>query len=417
MSALLLRGPTDEPHGARPLVWLMPLLVVGFVVVAMLGFFMAIIGGGGFGCLGGGGQQTPPSRAAVADIPRARLLLYRQAGRRFRIEWVFLASIGAQECHHGSCRGDNGYGCAGPMQIAMRRGSPCSPGSGPTLWELYAVDGNGDGDKDYNDPADAIPTAARVLRVEKDAPPTGGTYDAYYQAACRYYGACGDGLVPYADEVMSRAVMYGFRGDGSPDPADAERAQPAPAQEDAAASCASASTPVGGAGSLGRVLRLREPRRLAPLPNWSIEPGYAPISCDERIIANTLWIARRYSVRVTACYGIHAVTGEHPLGAALDLTPADGNWNHPDQLARDLGWNAGCALSGVAPACARAPFRFIGWHGFPGHGSPATCACDAPHLHISWNTSASLGQPENAARGFYFAPSWIDVFATGGGDG
>ncbi len=53
-----------------------------------------------------------------------------QAGRRFDIDWSFLASIGAQECGNGECAGTNSSGCAGPMQIAYVRGSACSPGAG-----------------------------------------------------------------------------------------------------------------------------------------------------------------------------------------------------------------------------------------------------------------------------------------------
>src|SRR5262249_38822148 len=46
------------------------------------------------------------------------------------------------------------------------------------------------------------------------APPAGGPYKGYYQAACSYYGACADGIVDYAHEVMARAVSYGFGHEG-----------------------------------------------------------------------------------------------------------------------------------------------------------------------------------------------------------
>ena len=82
---------------------------------------------------------TAPSAYALQSIPPERLRLYEQAGARFDIDWSFLASIGAQECGNGDCAGVNSAGCAGPMQIAYVRGSPCSPGAGPTLWERYAV--------------------------------------------------------------------------------------------------------------------------------------------------------------------------------------------------------------------------------------------------------------------------------------
>jgi hypothetical protein len=65
----------------------------------------------------------------------------------------------------------------------------------------------------------------------------------------------------------------------------------------------------------------------------------------------------------------------------------------------------------VAPACARPPFRFVGYNGYPGHGDPAHCDCNA-HLHLSWLTSASPDQAQNAARTTYFAAAWVDAFTT-----
>src|SRR3954454_663672 len=156
---------------------------VALLVVAVLGIVMAITGAG-FGCTSAAASSSSRTAAATSEIPPARLRLSQPAGRRFDIDWAFLASIGAQKCHHGSCAGDNGSGCAGPMQIAVRRGSPCSPGSGETLWESYGVDADHDGATDPDDPADAIFTAARILRQAKHAPPTGGNYKNYYNAAC-----------------------------------------------------------------------------------------------------------------------------------------------------------------------------------------------------------------------------------------
>lgn len=60
-------------------------------------------------------------------------------------------------------------------------------------------------------------TAINGLKKGKGAPGKGGSYQQYRQAACGYYGACADGLVNYADEVMARAVAYGFKGPGTPE--------------------------------------------------------------------------------------------------------------------------------------------------------------------------------------------------------
>ena len=134
------------------------------VVVAIAGTIMAILGGD-LACIGGSGSAlaSPPTRAAVKGIPAERLRLYQQAGERFDVEWTFLASIGYQECGHGACAHVYPSGCGGPMQIAIVRESACSPGSGPTIWERYRVDADGGGPDPF-DPADAIFTAARMLR-------------------------------------------------------------------------------------------------------------------------------------------------------------------------------------------------------------------------------------------------------------
>ena len=137
-------------------------------------------------------------------------------GRRFDIDWSFLASIGAQECGNGDCAGSTAPAargrCRSPTSAAARAAlapdrhcgnatpSTPTPASAPSV----------------NDPADAIYTAARILREDMGAPPTGGSYAEYRQAACRYYGACADATVSYADEVMARAVQYGFTGTGAP---------------------------------------------------------------------------------------------------------------------------------------------------------------------------------------------------------
>lgn len=211
------------------------------LLAALAGTLMALLGAE-LACVGGGSAGPAPSRPARGEIPAARLHLYQAAGARFDLSWPFLASIGTQECGSaGTCPGVNASGCAGPMQIAYVRRSPCSPGPGPTLWERFAVDGNGDGTKDVNDPADAIFTAARILRQDLGAPPAGGSYAAYRQAACRYYGACADAAANYADEVMARAVRYGFGGRGAPAAEQQQSAAQGPLCQGAAIGVASGS--------------------------------------------------------------------------------------------------------------------------------------------------------------------------------
>ena len=200
----------------------------------------------------GGGADCPAHRVrrrptqAKNSIPAAALAIYQRAGQRYDVDWAFLASIGAQECDHGRCAGAqqiNSSGCGGPMQIAMRRRSPCSSGAGPTLWERYRQDGDGDGHAERFDFADAVATAALILRKAKGAPPIGGSAAGYRRAACGYYGACSDAAVPYADQVMARAAVYGFH-DGQPtDPHAADNLVASTAERLRAASRAR-STPV-----------------------------------------------------------------------------------------------------------------------------------------------------------------------------
>lgn len=194
-------------------------LPVVVALVAVVGTIMATllaIAGSGVSC-GFGGEALAagpaPTKTALREIPKKYLAIYREAGSAIDISWPFLASIGYQECGHGTgnCFVVNPSGCAGPMEIAYVRGSACSPDpSLPTIWERFKTDGDGDGKTSIFDPADSIFTAAKILRESDGAPPAGGTYGEYHEAACNYYGACSDASADYADEVMARAVEYGF---------------------------------------------------------------------------------------------------------------------------------------------------------------------------------------------------------------
>ena len=234
--------------------------VSGLLFLALVAIAAAVLGASFTGCQSGAepaaaDQPGPqPSAYALQSIPPGRLLIYEQAGQRFNIDWAFLASIGAQECGSGDCAGTNSSGCAGPMQIAYVRGSECSRGSGPTLWEQYAVSAHPGQPPNINDPADAIYTAARILRQAKGAPPIGGSYAQYRQAACNYYGACADSTVAYAEEVMSRAVQYGFTGSGTPAATSPKLAEPVTARPE---QC-SASVLAPEAASTSAIVRVAE---------------------------------------------------------------------------------------------------------------------------------------------------------------
>jgi CHAP domain len=272
-------------------------------LVAIAATVMAILGSE-FACIGGGGSAlgASPTRAAARDIPPGRLRIFQAAGRRIDIDWRFLAAIGEQECGEGNCAGVNGSGCAGPMQIAYVRGSACSPGSGPTIWERYRVDGDGDGATDINNPADAIFTAARILRKVLGAPPAGGSYAAYREAACSYYGACADGAANYAEEVMARAVSYGFDGKGSPPPSSAAVTETAAG---GGSSCGSSSA-TGASGS--EIVRIAQSQLGTPEspPGSNCNP-YGP--CVEWCSLFVAWVWKRAGVPLRGSTATYAYSG------------------------------------------------------------------------------------------------------------
>jgi hypothetical protein len=287
------------------LIW----LIAGFSsagVVLMLVFALAVaVLGASFSSCSPEAEPAPavsgptPSTYALQSIPPKRLSLYERAGERFDIDWSFLASIGAQECGNGECAGTNSSGCAGPMQLADVRGSACSPGSGPTLWERYAVNADPGHPLSINNPADAIFTAARILREDMGAPPTGGTFTEYHEAACHYYGACGDLTVAYAEEVMARAVQYGFNGAGAPPATSATLAEPV-----TTGGC-EASTFSPEAASSSQIVRVAE----SQLGQGENPPGsgctiYGP--CEEWCALFAAWVWKKAGVPLpgsTAVYG------------------------------------------------------------------------------------------------------------------
>jgi hypothetical protein len=302
----------------------------GLALLAIFGIAVAVLGASLTGCRPGSepalaSTGPTPSAYALQSIPLERLRLYQQAGNKFDIDWSFLASIGAQECNNGGCAGTNEAGCAGPMQIAYARGSACSPGPGPTLWERYAVSARPGQAPSVNDPADAIYTAARILREDMGAPATGGSYAEYRQAACRYYGACGDSTVAYADEVMARAVQYGFTGTGSPTPTSPPLSQPV------SSSGCSASTFTPEAASSSQIVRVAE----SQLGQGEQPPGsnctiYGP--CEEWCSLFAAWVWQHAGVSLpgsTATYGysgsLYTWAREHGRVLPPSATPAPGD--------------------------------------------------------------------------------------------
>jgi len=286
--------------GWRPVIWVGGAGGV-LVLAAILGTVLAITGGS-LSCLnGGGGSSGPaPTKAATAAIPPERLVIYEQAGERFDIDWTFLASIGVQECASGDCTGTNSSGCAGPMQIAYVPDSPCSPGNGPTLWDRFKVSASG-GVPNVNDPADAIYTAARILREDKGAPPIGGSYHAYYLAACGYYGACSGNGVDYAQEVMARAVKFGFVSGSA-------AAATGSSSEASTGGCSSAVVSGGGPVDGSAIVRIAESQLgVSEHPNGSNCTKYGP--CEEWCALFVAWVWEHAGVPMPGGTAPYAYSG------------------------------------------------------------------------------------------------------------
>jgi murein DD-endopeptidase MepM/ murein hydrolase activator NlpD len=131
-----------------------------------------------------------PTAAARADIPPDMLMLYREAGARYGLDWSVLAAIGKVESDHfrnPDARVANSAGAIGPMQFL------------PSTFDAYGVDAPGDGKKDSPqilDTADAIFSAANMLRSD-------GAPGDWQSAIFSYNHAQW-----YVDEVLAQARVY-----------------------------------------------------------------------------------------------------------------------------------------------------------------------------------------------------------------
>jgi hypothetical protein len=143
----------------------------------------------------------------------------------------------------------------------------------------------------------------------------------------------------------------------------------------------------GAPGRVGRLRSVTGGGAFVPIP------GQGDATIDRRILADVLYLVRRYHVRVGDGFAAagHEWRGEHPLGLAVDLYPgAGGSWRHVGRLAK---W------AEPRQGKPRPPFRWVGWNGDRNHGDPAHCrpsrGCP-PHLHLSW--AHSPGRPLRPVR-------------------
>ena len=99
-------------------------------------------------------ELTPPTRLPLSafrtgpSLPARTLLRhYREAERRFSVEWEVLAAVNFVETGFGKLRSRSSAGAQGPMQFL------------PATWRAYGLGG------DVHDPRDAILGAANYLRA------------------------------------------------------------------------------------------------------------------------------------------------------------------------------------------------------------------------------------------------------------
>jgi hypothetical protein len=290
--------------GARRL-W--PLAAAGTtaLVAALATAAVMAVFGASVSCLGGAGGSDQVGRlsgAPVGGIPSARLRIFRAAAGRFDVSWPFLASVGVQECGPDGHCGVAPSGCAGMMEIAYVRGSACSPDpSAPTLWERFGVDADGGG-ASILDPADAIFTAARIFRQALGAPPAGGPYRGYYEAACRYYGACADGIVDYAHEVMARALSFGFGHEGP-----VRRRADEAVSGSGGPACGGSGVIAGRASGSAIVRVARSQLGVAESPPGSNCTRYGP--CEEWCALFVAWVWQRAGIEMGGGTSPYAYSG------------------------------------------------------------------------------------------------------------
>jgi hypothetical protein len=305
-----------------------------------------------------------PSAVALADIPGNYLGWIRAAAPRYGIDWTVIAGIYSIESDFGRLEvrgvrsGQNSAGAGGPGQFLA------------ATWARYGVDGDGDGVKDRYDPADAIPGTANLLRQNGAPGDYGRAIFAYNHAGW------------YVDDVLPRAARY--RGAADADPSAASLV--AVADVVPTATCAGAAT---GPAELSTAVRLTSPAAYRALPAWAMAGGRPAEPVDARIYDDVLWVLRRYGLRVSAA----RETGHHTHGdgTAVDLVPAvsvtQADWDaSAGRLANDIGWTPSCGSSGARPACPLKPaIQWVGYDGYPSHGSPRTCTGGCPaHIHVSW---------------------------------
>jgi hypothetical protein len=135
-----------SPRSSGLLLGLPLLLLAGLIGVVMS---IALVFSGAPSC---GGEVGGLS----SGVPKRLVPIYEQAAAKYSLGEEgpsILAAVNWVETGFGANMGPSSAGAEGWMQFL------------PESWETYGVDGDGNGRKDPDDPWDAIPAAARLLRA------------------------------------------------------------------------------------------------------------------------------------------------------------------------------------------------------------------------------------------------------------
>ena len=141
-------------------------------------------------------SMAPTARADLAtELPAWRIVrprpaaelrsYYRDAERRYGVDWEYLAAINLVETGFGRIDGVSSAGARGPMQFI------------PTTWDIYGRGG------DIEDPRDAILAAGRLLRANGFARDKAGSLDNYNNSSAYVRG-----VTLYAEVMQRRPRTY-----------------------------------------------------------------------------------------------------------------------------------------------------------------------------------------------------------------
>lgn len=130
-------------------------------------------------------KTQPPTKTGRAEAPQLLLRWYRQAERRFGVEWEYLAAINLVESGYNRLRNNSYAGAQGPMQFI------------PSTWRAYGMGGN------IRDPHDAILGAANYLHAS-GAPGNHRRAIYAYNPSSLYV----DAIIRYARQIKRRSERF-----------------------------------------------------------------------------------------------------------------------------------------------------------------------------------------------------------------